>query len=101
MEVQQIKDQVAKRASVFQDKMKKIFDRKAKPDDFQQGDLVLKWDARDEDKSKHGKFDHLWKGPYLITENHRNNSYNLQGFDGDSFLAGLVNGRFLKHYIAS
>ena len=34
MEVQQIRDQVAERASVFQDRMKKIFDRKAKPDDF-------------------------------------------------------------------
>ena len=81
--------------------MKKIFDRKAKPDDFQQGDLVLKWDARHEDKGKHRKFDHLWKGTYLIAENHGNNSYNLQGFDGDPFLVGPINGRFLKHYIAS
>ena len=46
MEVQQIRDQVAEKASVFQDKMKKIFYRKVKPDDFQQGHLVLKWDAR-------------------------------------------------------
>ena len=61
MEVQQIRDQVADKALVFQDKVKKIFDRKAKPDDFQQGDLVLKWDARHEDKGKHGKFEYLWK----------------------------------------
>ena len=81
--------------------MKKIFDRKAKPDDFQQGDPVLKWDARHEDKGKHDKFDHLWKGPYLIAEDHGNNFYSLQGFDGDPFLDGLVNGRFLKHYGAS
>ena len=81
--------------------MKKIFDRKVKPDDFQQGHLVLKWDARHEDKGKHGKFDHLWKGPYLILEDHGNNSYTLQGFDGDPFFFGPVNGRFLKHYIAS
>ena len=81
--------------------MKKIFDRRAKLDDFQQGDLVLKWDARHEDKGKHRKFDHLWRGPYLITKNHGNNSYSLQGFDGDPFSARLVNGRCLKHYIAS
>ena len=81
--------------------MKKIFDRNAKPDDFKQGDLVLKWDARHKDKGKHGKFDHLWKGPYLISENHGNNSYSLQGFDGDPFLVGPINGRFLKHYIVS
>ena len=101
MEVQQIRDQVADKAPVFQDRIKKIFDRKAKPDDFQWGHLVLKWDARHEDKGKHGKFDHLWKGPYLITENHGNNSYSLQGFYGDPFLARPVNGRFLKHYIAT
>ena len=42
--------------------MKKVFDRKAKLDDFSQGYLVLKWDARHEDKGKHGKFDHV-EGP--------------------------------------
>ena len=77
VEVQQIRDQVADRASIFQDRVKNIFDRKANPDDFQQGDLVLKWDARHEDKGKRGKFDHLWKGSYLIAENHENNSYSL------------------------
>ena len=50
---------------------------KENPNDFQQGDLVLKWDARHEDKGKHGKFEHLWKGPYEISENHGNNFYNL------------------------
>ena len=40
VEVQQIRDQVADKAQSFQDKVKKTFDRKAKPDDFQQGDLV-------------------------------------------------------------
>ena len=93
VEVQQIRDQVVEKASVFQGR--------AKLDDFQQGDLVLKWDARHEDKGKHGKFDHLWKGPYLIAENHGNNSYTLQGFDGDPFFSRHVNGKFLKHYIAS
>ena len=40
--------------------MKNIFDKKVKDDDFQVGDWVLKWNARFEDKCKHGKFDHLW-----------------------------------------
>ena len=69
VEVQQIKDQVVDKAHIFQDRVKKGFDRKAKLNDFQQGDLVLKWDAQHEDKGKHGKFDHLWKGPYHIVEN--------------------------------
>ena len=69
MEAQQIREQVFGKAQIFQDKVKRNFDRKAKPNDFQQGNLVLKWDARHEDKGKHGKFDHMWKGPYQILEN--------------------------------
>ena len=34
VEVQQIRDQVVDKAQAFQDKVKKVFDRKAKPDDF-------------------------------------------------------------------
>ena len=101
MEVQQIRDQVVDKAQAFQDRVKKIFDRKTNPDDFQQGDFVLKWDARLEDKGKHGKFEHLWKGPYQIVEDHGNNSYSLQEINGDSFSTGPVNGRFLKHYLTS
>lgn len=40
-----------------QEKMKSIFDRKAKEIIFQTGDLVLRWDTRREEKGKHGKFD--------------------------------------------
>ena len=39
--------------------MKDVFDRKVKKEHFHVGDLVLKWDARIEDKGKHSKFDHL------------------------------------------
>ena len=35
VEVQQIREGVLDKAQIFQDKMKKIFDRRAKPDDFQ------------------------------------------------------------------
>jgi len=41
--------------------MKKIFDKGEKQEIFQINDLVLKWDAKYEEKGKHGKFDHLWK----------------------------------------
>jgi hypothetical protein len=64
VEVQQIREGVLDKAQIFQDKMKKIFDKGAKPNDFQQGCWVLKWDARYEDKGKNGKFNHLWKGLY-------------------------------------
>ena len=53
---------------IFQEKMKNTFDRKIKKDDFHLQDLVLKWDAKIEDKGKHGKFNHMFleKGPYQI-----------------------------------
>ena len=99
VEVQQIRDQVVDKAQIFQDRVKKGFDMKAKPNDFQQGDLVLKWDVRHEDKGKHGKFEHLWKGPYQIAEDHGNNSYVLHEINGDLFSGGPINGRFLKNYL--
>ena len=46
--------------------MKNTFDRRIKEDVFQVDNLVLKSDAPHEDKGKHGKFDDLWVGPYLI-----------------------------------
>ena len=58
-----MRESIYDRSQLMQDKMKKIFDRKVKADNFQIGDLVLKWDARFEDKGKHGKFDHLCQGP--------------------------------------
>jgi len=34
----------------LQEKIKKIYDRKAKADKFQLDDVVLKWDARNEER---------------------------------------------------
>ena len=78
--------------------MKNIFYKKVKEEDFQVADWVLKWNARVEEKRKHGKFDHLWQGPYKTLAYHGNNTFILQ--DQDSILVGKgpVNGSFLKHY---
>jgi hypothetical protein len=79
--------------------MKKSFDKHAKQEEFCVDDLVLKWDARNEDKGKHGKFDHLWSRPFRIDLYHRNNAYLLEELNGKSTGGGPVNGRFLKHYL--
>ena len=83
VEVQQVREGVYDKSHIYQDKMKIIFVKKVKGDDFQVGDLVLGWDARFEDKGKHGKFDHLWKGPYKIVAYHGNNSFILRDTNGD------------------
>jgi hypothetical protein len=67
IEVQQHSAEVDERLQKYQDDMKALFDRKAKDKDFLLGDLVLKWDARNEDSKKHGKFDRIWYGPFKVT----------------------------------
>jgi TolA-binding protein len=64
---QQMREQVYNRSQLHQERMKKTFDKHSKQEEFQLGDLVLKWDARNEDKGKHEKFDHLWMGPFRIS----------------------------------
>ena len=61
-----------------QKKIKIIFDKMAKVDNFQVGDWVLKWDTVRKDKGKHGKFDSLWIGPFVIDQVQQNNTFKLQ-----------------------
>jgi len=56
-EVHQIREQLVEKDIAHQRKIKEVFDRKTKIDNFQVGDLVLKWDALKEKKGNHGKFD--------------------------------------------
>jgi hypothetical protein len=78
--------------------MKALFDRKAKDRDFLPGDLVLKWDARKEDSTKHGKFDHIWYRPFKVASPEGKNSFLLENLDG-KILNAPINGRYLKHYM--
>ena len=77
-----------------------MFDKRSKAYCFNHGDLVLKWDARHEDKGKHGKFDELWKGPYSICSFSDRNTYLLEDSEGNRIGVGPINGRFLKHYLS-
>jgi hypothetical protein len=47
------------KSEAHQKRIKDTFDRKAKVDNFQVHDRVLKWDALRQDKGKHNKFDSL------------------------------------------
>ena len=79
--------------------MKNTFDRKVKEENLSINDLVLKWDAPHKDKGKHGKFDHMWVGPYIIMAHIGENSFILQYQDGSLLEGGLMHGRFLKDYL--
>jgi hypothetical protein len=100
VEVQKIREGLCDKAQSYQDKVKQVFNKRAKVDCFNLGDLVLKWDARHEDKGKHGKFEELCKGPYSICSFSGRNVYFLEYSEGNRVGIGLINGRFLKHYLS-
>jgi hypothetical protein len=67
---------------MHQEKIKKYFDKHTKEYNFKVQDLVLRWDARNEDKGKHGKFYHLWLGLFKIAAYHGKNAYLIQESNG-------------------
>ena len=97
--LQQTREEVFRSTSKLHDNINQIYGRKNKQDDFKIEHVVLCWDAVNEDKGKHGKFDNLWKGPFNIAASRGKNAYLLEEMDGKSCLGGPVNGRILKHYL--
>ena len=61
----ELRDKAYGKVQVHQEKVKNTFDIKVKEEKFQIDDLVLKWDTPKEEK--HGKFDYMSRGMYIIT----------------------------------
>jgi hypothetical protein len=80
-----------------QGRVKKLFDKRARPRKFMEGDLVLLWDKRHEPRGMHSKFQNLWKGPFKIMQVNHNNSFKLAYPIGES-LPCSYNGQDLKLY---
>jgi hypothetical protein len=100
VELQQVREQLLEKTELHQRRMKETFDKKVKTDIFKTGDLVLKWDAARQEKGKHGKFDALWTGPFIIAQVQQNNTFVLQNLEGEEVTGGPFNGRFLKLYFS-
>jgi hypothetical protein len=98
IEVQQRREILNEKIEAYQRKVKGAFDRKTKKENVQAGDLVLRWDARRENKPKHGKFNNLWFGHFKVAKVLDNNTLILQNLDDTEIFGSPVNGRFLKHY---
>ncbi|XP_057856954.2 uncharacterized protein LOC131066248 [Cryptomeria japonica] len=60
-----------------QQMVKALHDKRACDKKIEEGEWVLRWNAKDQDKGKHGKFDALWLGPYIIFEKSGERSYYL------------------------
>ena len=92
--LQQTREQVGERLQIYQDKMKMLFDKKAKEINFAVGDLVVKWDKHREDPRKHGNFDSLWSVPFIIEATEGKNAFSFTNLQGESI--GLpVTGRYI------
>ena len=64
---------------------------------FQPEDLVLMWNARLQEKGKHGKFDPIWLGTYMVDSLWGDDSYFIKDLSGN-FLELPVHGKFMKIY---
>ena len=60
------------------------------------GGTILRWDARKDEKGKHGKFDNLLLEPFKIIKILGNNTFVLQNLEGEE-ITDPVNCHFLKH----
>ena len=98
IELEEQRNKAYDKVQIHQEKMKNAFDRRVKEEQFQIDDLVLKWDAPREDK--HGKFDHIWVGPYVIAGHRGENAFLLEYSNGVLLESNLVNGIFLKHCLS-
>ena len=83
----------------LQFQIKTLYDRRKITKKFQNGDLVLMWNAKIEDKGKHGKFDPIWLGPYLIESTWGDDSYIIKDLS-EHILELQVHGQFLKRYFS-
>ena len=79
----QEREAIMEKAEAYKTKVKESFDKKVKKDTFLVGDAVLRWDARNDEKGKHRKFDNLWLGLFIIIKMLGNNTFVLQNMDGD------------------
>ena len=97
VQLQQEREAIKDTTERHQRRMKESFDKKVKKYMFAIGDLILRWDARKDEKGKHGKFENLWIGPFSVIKILGNNNFVLQNLKGEE-IAGPVNGRFLNHF---
>ena len=82
VEFDEVRRRVVEKSISNQDKVKKNFDKSSNPIYFQKGDTVLLWDKRREKLRKHGKFDSLSLGPFIIYDVAGTNSFLLNNMDG-------------------
>ena len=83
---------------LYQQRMKKAFDKKVKPRVFREGDLVLKKVLSFAPDSR-GKWTSNYEGPYVVKRAFSGGALILTTMDGEDFTR-LVNSDVVKKYFA-
>jgi hypothetical protein len=78
--------------------VKAQYDKHVKPRVFSEGDLVLLYE-QDRDMLGAGKFEAMWRGPYIVRRVLEKGAYELVDYDGIP-LSEPRNGLYLKKYYA-
>jgi hypothetical protein len=78
--------------------VKAQYDKHVKPRVFSEGDLVLLYE-QDKDVLGAGKFEPMWRGPYIVSKVLAKGAYELIDYDGIP-LSEPINGLYLKKYYA-
>ena len=79
-------------------RVKAQYEKHVKPHIFSEGDLVLLYE-QDRDLLGAGKFEAMWRGPYIVRWVLEKGSYELMDYD-DILLSEPRNGLYLKKYYA-
>lgn len=95
MKLEEEREMLVDRIMEHQNRVKMIFDMRARPRGFLKGDEILLWDKRKEPKGAHRKFDSLWKGPFKIYKVVGQNAFRLNYSDG-MVMPYTYNGKDLK-----
>ncbi|XP_059076872.1 uncharacterized protein LOC131876102 [Cryptomeria japonica] len=95
-ELEETRNDAMSKIEQHQAQMKRSFDKRVSPRNFQEGDIVLKWDTLKSKSGKHSKFDAFWSGPYIISKCKQHNAFHLSKLD-DNLKPIPVNGIHLKY----
>jgi hypothetical protein len=79
-------------------RVKAQYDKHVKPRVFSKGDLVLLYE-QEKDVLGAGKFEPMWRGPYIVSKVLAKGAYELVDYDGIP-LSEPRNGLYLKKYYA-
>ena len=81
-QMKRLLDTIEEKTQMHRKRIKEMFDKNIKESIFSCGDMLLRWDSIKEQKGKHGKFDNLWFGPFIISKILENNTFILQTMEG-------------------